>query len=552
MSSKRGSAVLTATYGSGHRLASFLLVLCLLIGLNALAAPTSAAASDDYMIGLAAPAYSCGGPSFGPDLLEKPENEEQGDDGPSRALRREIDRGWVEPATGWIRAVQTPRTVVFLNDVRPEPYDFPFQEVSFSLRDGRWRWDGGGDCRPRMVEPGFSEAEWSIDRENPPVSDSSEISIMVTQMACSSGESVPVEDIKVTLIERDDAVAVGVVAEPSKGSQTCPGEEPTPYQVHLQEPLGQRHLVNNAVFVPRMADRGGTRRSTEELLQARQAACDATSSLMQEWMATPGSDTGRLRIPRVEALLAESDSTKAAFAQSGAAIFDRYVGGDLLFHLRKLLKGALVRDIEVMMANASTTFSTLNKVAENLRVYCAALDRDFTTWDIEPRRFARPGHPYPVIADNNWIVDGSGRGWDCRWTKDLVEFPDGRGICANSSSFEGATITGRVFAPKSLKPIAGARVALWISHEFSKGSLVARTNRYGEFSFHSLAAPYLKSSGRNCGVVRVRAEGRGMHELDVAVSYNERKVVGIRMRKQPTSRDLVPHGTRCVNMYLAW
>jgi hypothetical protein len=271
---------------------------------------------------------------------------------------------------------------------------------------------------------------------------------------------------------------------------------------------------------------------------------------MDKWTATPGSENGRLRIPRIEALLAETDSTKAAFIQSETPIFDRYPGDDLVFHVRKLLKGALVRDIEVMMANASTQSSTLNKVAENIRVYCAALDRDFAAWEIKPRLFATPGHPYPVIADDYPIVDWAGRGWDCRWTKNLVEFPDGRGICANSSSWEGATITGRVFAPKSLKPIAGARVALWISHEFSKGSLVARTNQYGEFSFHALAAPYSKSYGSNCGMVRVRADGRGMHELEVAVSYNERKVVGIKMRRQPTSRDLIPHGTRCVNMYL--
>jgi hypothetical protein len=72
------------------------------------------------------------------------------------------------------------------------------------------------------------------------------IDVLVNEVGCAGGEPaddrIPAPDITYD----DDAVVVTIGVVPRPGDQTCPGNPDTAYQLELDEPLGERELLDGS------------------------------------------------------------------------------------------------------------------------------------------------------------------------------------------------------------------------------------------------------------------------------------------------------------------
>ena len=119
-----------------------------------------------------------------------------------------------------------------------------------------WKWDGGASCPqlgPSLAEGAFSWVELSapdggIDRA------ATDIQVGVTEMACT-GARDPLPHLNEPEVVADDhSVTVYWTSRrdaPEGEGFTCPGPLPTMTTLHLDEPLGDRKLLDGSVYPPR-------------------------------------------------------------------------------------------------------------------------------------------------------------------------------------------------------------------------------------------------------------------------------------------------------------
>ncbi|ARU51237.1 hypothetical protein CBR64_06765 [Cellulosimicrobium cellulans] len=114
-----------------------------------------------------------------------------------------------------------------------------------------WSLTAAQTCALRADLGGLGTATLTLDPEHPPAPDAREIHLLVTEMACNSGQDAEGRVRVVNLGARDDAVAVTVGVEPRDGAADCQGNPATPYVVDLDEPLGDRPVLDASVHPAR-------------------------------------------------------------------------------------------------------------------------------------------------------------------------------------------------------------------------------------------------------------------------------------------------------------
>ncbi|WP_116949755.1 hypothetical protein [Jiangella endophytica] len=120
--------------------------------------------------------------------------------------------------------------------------------------DGSWAYQGGGGgCEPqRYFDDGLMPGWWSL--RTVPSPDDTSVDIEVNSDECSSGQS-PADRLTEPIVEyRADTVLITTRVEPlPPGGYTCPGSPSAPLTVHLDEPLGDRQLLDGQWYPPRPA-----------------------------------------------------------------------------------------------------------------------------------------------------------------------------------------------------------------------------------------------------------------------------------------------------------
>lgn len=91
--------------------------------------------------------------------------------------------------------------------------------------------------------PDEINAQWDLADPQAVVAESQELDLLVTRIGCGSGVT---GDITVTkVMTSEDEVSIGLTVEPLKGdTHTCQSNEVVPYTIDLDEPLGQRTLID--------------------------------------------------------------------------------------------------------------------------------------------------------------------------------------------------------------------------------------------------------------------------------------------------------------------
>jgi len=200
---------------------------------------------------------TCGGPEFPLSVLDAPGGAENGTDPAAEALRdhlatRDMEIDWL-PDAGWKEAVRTEDLVVFIADALPgsEP---PLVEVSIEQRDGAWHVGGWSQCRLQAdVGPDLGRASFRVAPDVELTPHMTEIEVLVTERACNSGEDASgrIEEPVVTV--GAESVTVVFAVRPRGGAQTCPSNPETSDVLVLDEPLGDRVLLDGSDVPPRDA-----------------------------------------------------------------------------------------------------------------------------------------------------------------------------------------------------------------------------------------------------------------------------------------------------------
>lgn len=213
----------------------------------------SAAGSDPASAELE---YGCGGgATFSPQEIEERDEPSQEILEALHDLRQTMD-GAMLPEDGWTVVSESESTVTLLASQEGRGH-IDFATASFDNDGDGWEPAGWGDCTPRLALLGKSVLRWAFtEGSHPPSPEARELEVLVTEVECSSGrelEGLTESDVSY----RDDRIEV-VLTAPGGIGGNCIGTSPTEYTLELDEPVGQREVLDLSVY-PVVEPQPGTR-----------------------------------------------------------------------------------------------------------------------------------------------------------------------------------------------------------------------------------------------------------------------------------------------------
>ena len=122
------------------------------------------------------------------------------------------------------------------------------------LRGGQWTVDGTGRCEllPEM-RAGLDLAKFRVAADQQLTPDTREVEILVTELACSSGQDAQGRIVVDRILPSDTSLIVVMATVPRGGAQECPDNPETSFLLELSEPLGDRLLLDGSEIPPRDA-----------------------------------------------------------------------------------------------------------------------------------------------------------------------------------------------------------------------------------------------------------------------------------------------------------
>jgi hypothetical protein len=203
------------------------------------------------------PSLTCGGDErFSPAALQLPGFAEAEGDPAAAALRSFLGETQPEemvgafPASGWHRVFESEQMVVF---VARGDADMPWVMVAFERGETGWEMDRNGQCRAQIALPeGIGRATWWLDpAAGPPGEDATELSAIIVEQACASGQPPVGRVLAPAVVYGEDVITITIAVRVIGGD--CPGNPLFPLTIQLAEPLGDRALLDGSVFPPRDA-----------------------------------------------------------------------------------------------------------------------------------------------------------------------------------------------------------------------------------------------------------------------------------------------------------
>lgn len=182
---------------------------------------------------------------FTADELDDPSSrltlEELGVDATELAERGLAD----SPATGWFEVTPAGGERVVLH---PDALEEEWSVLS--VLEGRLH--VAGECTPvRATEPRIGIGTWD-PLVSPLASETMGITVGVTERACSGGEDPTPRLLPPEVVLDDDTVTITLFIRRVEGDEvTCEGLPPTPIDVELPEPLGDRTLLDGSTLPAR-------------------------------------------------------------------------------------------------------------------------------------------------------------------------------------------------------------------------------------------------------------------------------------------------------------
>ena len=166
-------------------------------------------------------------------------------------IASEMDEGGIsEPEAGTVTSVglPTPLNRVSIGVLEPD-------EVRLAELGERY----GADRICVEVEPIADEddaqpAPWEPAADADVSAEATSIDVLVNEVGCASGEPADGRIATPEISYSDDAVVVTLRVVPRPGPQTCPSNPDTEYTLELDDPLGERQLLDGAQDPPAEPD----------------------------------------------------------------------------------------------------------------------------------------------------------------------------------------------------------------------------------------------------------------------------------------------------------
>jgi hypothetical protein len=196
--------------------------------------------------------YTCGHVPFDPNTLEGPGDLEHSESALGAALRDLLASPEGNIGDGGWRVVARTKRSVQVAAPAPEG-DIPYVNAFFRRSDGRWEASGWGDCLPMAVVGERNPALWELEIE--PGSGATQLHLLVKERDCTSGRELTEDNTRAEVEYAEDAIVILMSADPlKKGNYNCIGNVPAPITVELEEPVGDRRLVDAGSYPPTRRD----------------------------------------------------------------------------------------------------------------------------------------------------------------------------------------------------------------------------------------------------------------------------------------------------------
>jgi hypothetical protein len=119
-----------------------------------------------------------------------------------------------------------------------------------NVPDGTWMLMSASPCAQRVpADEDLGDADLTL--ADTPSPDDTSVVLLVHERACASGHDAEGRIELVELTETAEQVQLRIGVRHRDGGQNCQGNPPTPFEVELDEPFGDREIVDASVVPPR-------------------------------------------------------------------------------------------------------------------------------------------------------------------------------------------------------------------------------------------------------------------------------------------------------------
>lgn len=200
--------------------------------------------------------YTCASPPFVPaELFTQEVGAETKEGEVYDALRFHLEEGTgfgPYPDGPWYEIQVSEDRAFFLALYDRQSPDGPIGvDMSLELEGGAWNWAGAGECKPYAFAPDLGTATWALADPEPAATDTT-FTALVTELACTGGQSSEGRVQSPIIDYGDEEIIVTFFVDPlPPGTYTCPGNPSTSVTVDLDQPLGNRALMDGGTYPSR-------------------------------------------------------------------------------------------------------------------------------------------------------------------------------------------------------------------------------------------------------------------------------------------------------------
>jgi hypothetical protein len=120
--------------------------------------------------------------------------------------------------------------------------------ATFERSGDEWTPDGFEECDPEVEFGRRSSATWELAEE--PAPSDTRLVVIALERRCSGGRKLTQRNTRPHVSYTEKAITIVVGVDPPR-DVTCPDNPPSRLTVELDEPVGDRELVDAAVYPPK-------------------------------------------------------------------------------------------------------------------------------------------------------------------------------------------------------------------------------------------------------------------------------------------------------------